>query len=371
MERKVSYFQLSNFKAVGGTVLPLIDSGLQAPYGIAWDSARSALYVADGGLRKIFRVTVKGVKCERQCKGIEYQLKTTGNQYTIVDGVVSQWVSVDSDGDLYFTDQQTNSVSKVTVDTIQKMIDGKLVASELKRTTEPEMEGLEAAAEAEAPLENTPTSKTVTTTPRPPSIYELYASNACANVGTPAGVVASGSQLYWTNQVGGFGKGSVSYGKTHPKVKTASGETQKPTFASNKFANNTGSAYGITITDTSILYTDSSHNVWMASKGSGNVVALSKAMLKPRGIIWDGDNTAYVADEEGNFIKSMPVGLLKENAPVAHCVDFHAPFGIALMNNDDPIWDRFKVNRNGATGVAQVSLLVMAFVSFSEVLMMF
>jgi len=65
MERKISYTMLKDFKSVGGVVLPILDAGLVAPYGLAWDAPRSALYICD--TKKIFRVKLKSFKCLSQC----------------------------------------------------------------------------------------------------------------------------------------------------------------------------------------------------------------------------------------------------------------------------------------------------------------
>jgi len=349
MERKVSYTQIDNFQSVGGVVLPLLDAGLVGPYGIAWDGPRSALYVCDGALRKIFRVQIQAFKCTRLCKGIDYQLRTVGNRYTVVEGVIAQWASVDVDGNLFFTDQETNSVDKLPVEAINMIIRDQLLPKNLGRTTEAEAEGEEAAKEAEEPMEGDNTTVAHVIAPQPPSIFQLYETKVCPHVGTPAGIIADGARLYWTNQQGGFSSGSVSEGKTKPMVKRPAKGDDKPTFPSVQVTNNTGSAYGIALTTSKILYTDSSHNVWATSRGTGETVSLSTGLMKPRGIVWDGDNTAYVADQEGNNIVSLPVGLLKPNAPISRTVDIHSPFGIALIGATDAIWNPFIQDLAAAT----------------------
>jgi len=360
MERKVSYTQLKNFKSVGGTVLPLLDAGLVAPYGIAWDAPRNALYICDGSLRKIFRVVLKAFKCKRQCKGLDIQLRTDGNRYTVVEGVIAQWASVDANGNLVFTDQETNSVNKLTVDVIDKITKGKVLPKDLGKVTEAEAAGEEAAKESTEALVGEKPNKPAVATPAPPAIFQLYQKKVCPHVGTPAGIVAEGDRLYWTNQIGGFTSGTVAEGKTNPKVKgPAKGDNQDaPSFPSFKIATQK-SAYGICLTTSKVLFTDTTHNVWATSRGTRETLALTSSLLKPRGIVWDGDNTAYVADQEGNFIVSMPVGLLKENAPVSRVLDIHGPFGIALMKTSDPIWDPLKEEFAGARGIAGSSSFVM------------
>jgi len=366
MERKVSYTQLKNFKSVGNTVLPILDAGLIAPYGLAWDAPRSALYICDGALRKIIRVKLKAFKCLRQCKGLDIQLKVEGNIYTVVDNVISQWATVDEKGNLYWSAQDSNSIGKLPVKTIDMIIKDQIMAKDLKVTSEVEAEGEEAGKEA---IEDEDSNTTTVTTPQPPSIFHLYEKDVSENVGTPAGIVAEGSRLYWTNQMGGLSSGSVVEGKTNPRIKKPAGggeavvaapaapaaegaedeggskavdaaaADEKPTFPSTKVTENVPSAYGIALTSSKILYTNPSHYVWACSRGTGETVSLTSGLLKPRGIVWDGDNTVYIADQEGNYIVSMPIGLLKPGAPVSHTLDIHSPFGLALVGKQDPIWD--------------------------------
>lgn len=396
MERKVSYAQIKNFKSVGNTVLPILDAGLVDPYGVAWDAPRSALYICDAAQKKIFRLTLKAFKCLRQCKGLDIQLQIDGDICTVVEGVISQWVSVDETGNLFFTDQESNAVNKLPAEAIELMVKEKLLPKDLKKTTEPEMEGEEAVKESisetllAAAEDDNATKTTPSTTPQPPSIFQLYAKGVSDNVGTPAGIAASGEELYWTNQQGGFTAGAAVKGKTDPRVKAlnaieqgeesgsgnatdtskAADSEEKPTFPSSMITNITGSAYGICLTSSKLVFTDSSHNVWASSRGTGETVTLSAGLLKPRGVVWDGDNTVYIADQEGNSINSMPVGLLKAGAPIAHTLDIHSPFGIALISSKDPIWDPFETAYSGARRAANAHSSVMLFVKAALVLLL-
>merc|ERR1719181_1755796 len=184
---------------------------------------------------------------------------------------------------------------------------------------------------------------TTTSTTQAPTIYTLYEADGCPNVGTPAGVTAEGSRLYWTNQVGGFSAGAIAEGQTFPKIKKIKfgkddDSDGQPTFPSYKLQNNTGAAYGVCLTSSKIIYTESAHTVYAMSRGTQQVVALTTNLLKPRGVAWDGDNTVYVADQEANFIVAIPVGVLEANAPTTQSVDIHGPFGLALVKPKDPVW---------------------------------
>lgn len=363
VEHKVSFAPIQNFKSAGVT-LPIIDAGVVAPFGLAWDGPRSALYICDGSLKKIFRQTLKAVECGKgECKGNAYQLVADGDKQVIVDNTQSQWASVDEKGNLYYSDKETKSINKINVEFIDMITDGLLLPKDLKKTTEPDAAGEEAAKESVEDDANA-TTQTAVTTPLP-SIVSLYEADASKDVGTPAGVVASGPALYWANMAGGLSAGSVSYGKTNPRIKVVKEGDDQPSFPSAKLANNTASSFGIAVTKTNVVYTDQATNVWAASRGTGEVVALTKTMLKPRGIVWDGEETVYIADEEGNSVSSVPVGMLRANAPVTQALDMHGPFGVALVRPTDPIWNslRVKHGESGANRLASVSALAMVFLS--------
>lgn len=329
MERKVSYTMLKNFKSVGDVVLPILDAGLVSPYGLAWDAPRSALYICDA--QKILRVKLKSFRCVSQCKGVEHQLKIEGNIVSLVEGVTAQWASVDKNGNLFFTDQQTKSVVKMPVEVIDRIIKEEITSKDLRWLTEPEVAGEEAAKAAMADHG---------TTQKPNTVYQLYEKGVSPNVGTPAGIVVHNSELYWTNQVGGFTQGAVVEGKTKPEVKKIAEETDAPTFPSGRLANNTGSAFGVAATRHNfVIYADTSHTVWSCSRVTRETVALSQDFLKPRGIAYDGMNTVFVADQGSNSVSSVPVGVLRGNAPVTHTVDIHSPFGLALVSSHDLVWE--------------------------------
>merc|ERR1719253_256565 len=231
--------------------------------------------------------------------------------WTVVEGVIAQWVSVDMKGNIYFTDQETNSVNKLPIEVINLIVKDEVMAKDLKVTTEPEAEGEEAAKESmEEEFDGNATAMaeslaktTVVTTPTP-AIYQLYQKGVSDNVGTPAGIVASGSQLFWSNQVGGFSHGSVCEGKTSPRVKQSPGgdnvadangdqaasadqaasggeEESKPSFPSFRLANNSGSTYGVALTASKIIFSDTAHNVYAMSRGTQETVPLTTGLSKP------------------------------------------------------------------------------------------
>mmetsp|Transcript_13368 Transcript_13368/g.20294 ORF Transcript_13368/g.20294 Transcript_13368/m.20294 type:complete len:92 (+) Transcript_13368:419-694(+) len=80
--------------------------------------------------------------------------------------------------------------------------------------------------------------------------------------------------------------------------------------------------------------------------GTGSVYAVSRdgsttelvsGLGMPRGLVWDGDNTVYVADQAANKVFSVPVGRFMDNAPIEQSVLCQGVFGLALRTENSRI----------------------------------
>jgi hypothetical protein len=106
---KVVYTSLKNFGSTFGRTYALIDSGLSEPCGIALDPLRGHLYVADRGVKKIFRYSVF-VQHDTDRHGlVAYSLTTDNTRLTILSGHVVEWVAVDHNGDVFYSATDTNN----------------------------------------------------------------------------------------------------------------------------------------------------------------------------------------------------------------------------------------------------------------------
>merc|ERR1719316_2532964 len=85
-EKKVCWTELNNFKSTEGRVHPLIDSGLEAPTGIALDRIRGHLYVADYAAKKIFRYGYKVRTTSDSSGGVKRSVTSTGVRLTVLQG---------------------------------------------------------------------------------------------------------------------------------------------------------------------------------------------------------------------------------------------------------------------------------------------
>lgn len=349
MEKKVVYAQVQDFKALHNTVEPLIDSGLETPNGIAYDAEQNVLFVTDYGAKKIFGYNIL---IQKWANGMyPYQVTVASQRITIVQDVESQWVTTDPLGNLYYTDQRTKSINKVPKLTVHKLMLGELLADDLAQTSD--QEGL-ALAEADA-SENMQAITGQQHSHQDPGIQELFSESTSSNVGSPpGGLAASLNYLFWTNAGGGEQKGSlVGTPQRSPDPEVLGGSSG----ATRSLANNTDSAMDAALTYNMVVYSAAQHYVFGMPLSGGTPVMLSEAFSTPRGIVWDGDSTIFVVDQAANTIMSMPCGRLASNLPIEAVLDFHDPFGLAIMRSTDPT---FAAVLNGAAGLVPQMLVLLA-----------
>lgn len=58
-------------------------------------------------------------------------------------------------------------------------------------------------------------------------------------------------------------------------------------------------AFGVTVTDNYVVYTDVASNVYAKKMGdTAPPVVMTSSVQTGRGVVWDGDGTIYVADSQ-------------------------------------------------------------------------
>lgn len=342
---KICFAELRNFKAVDAQVFPLIDSGLLHPEGIALDRSRGYLYVNDYGARKIYRYTIKVNHDEEKVKN---KMETDGVRLTIVEGIRSHWSSIDQHGNLFFSNDDTKAVNKLPFDTIQKIAGGDVAPSQLVMLSEQDQEAVSAAqssARQNAQASNAGDEEDAPTY----NIFSLYEAEASPHISEPSGLYVDGPTLFWGNSQGGMTKGAVVKGQAEPQAPISGGtrgSTGANTFPSETLANNTDQVRGVTKTRDALIYADSSHKVYAVGlSGAGGVFTLTDQIHSPRGLVWDGDNTVFVADSEVGRIWSFPSGRLSDGQPLDIAVDLDDAYGLALLQESDDGY-----YHSGATG---------------------
>lgn len=354
MEKKICYTALEDFKATPtGAVSPLIDAGLQSPQGIAVDKIGGYLFVADSYAGKIFRYKLV-VK--------EDKLMTTGVQLTVISGKYPRWVAMDINQNLYYSDPENGFVGKLDAGTIERIAAGEIKAEELVSRQEKEEE---AVKEVEAQQTQSAVHAPATPPPEPqPEMMMLYQKGANPHVVRPSGVATNGVSVFWGNEASGTSSGSIVAGECDPVAPATAtgGEGQSSqAFSSTVLSTNTNKVFGVTMTHNVVVYADASRSVYGVPISGGPVATFLDQLEAPRGLVWDGDGTVYVADQAGSVVYSFPSGKLAATKQ-SRVVVLHDAFGVALVSENDPGFaEQFKAKNQGvSTGFLWSLTIVLA-----------
>lgn len=340
MEKKICYTALKDFKASPtGAVSPLIDAGLMNPQGIAVDKVGGHLYVADMDAGKIFRYQL-AVK--------DGKLLTTGIQLTVVTGKIPRWVTVDMKQNLYYSEPENGAVNKLDAGTIARLANGEITADELVTRQEKEEEALK-TAEAQAALAKLNVPPTAPPDPKPEMLM-LYQRGANDHVVRPSGIATNGVNVYWGNEASGTSAGAVVAGDCDPVAPATStgGDEGEGAFSSVKLASNTNKVFGVCLTHSSVVYTDAARSVYGVGLSGGPVGTFTDQLEAPRGLVWDGDGTIYVADQAASAVLSFPSGKLGA-AQMTRVTTLHDAFGLALLTEEDGCFKGINQESKGAT----------------------
>eukprot|EP00747_Dinoflagellata_sp_TGD_P167575 gnl/TRDRNA2_/TRDRNA2_192211_c0_seq1.p1 gnl/TRDRNA2_/TRDRNA2_192211_c0~~gnl/TRDRNA2_/TRDRNA2_192211_c0_seq1.p1 ORF type:complete len:343 (+),score=57.59 gnl/TRDRNA2_/TRDRNA2_192211_c0_seq1:70-1098(+) len=241
---KVSYVTLPE---TGGNITnlkpqTLISTGVQHPQGVAVDHDRKKIYIADPDAKKIY--------------GYSYafddkKLWIVGKQQVVEQGAEARWVAVDQVGNVFFSDEPRNMILKVSSDKV------------LRGDTRPEI---------------------------------VYSGNMLTAVNRPGGIAVDNFNVFWTNkdigtQVGSLVEGYEGNGYTgrHAKV----------------LAKNSMKSYGVCLAEGVAYFTSSEKAIYGVKKVGSQVTTISHNMDKPRGCVWDGDGTIFVADRGTGAVYSF------------------------------------------------------------------
>lgn len=273
---RIAWIKLSESGSfVGLEPKTLIDSGLQHPQGIAIDQKRRRLYVADPDVQKIYSY---------QLVANDGVLTTDGRQTVISQNCESRWVSVDGVGNVFFSDEPQNLIMKLPADKV------------LRGETKPEI---------------------------------VYNGNSLSEVSKPGGIATDNFHVYWTNKHFGSQVGSVIKAPEFPQTASA-----LPAGAMSVLGKNSVKSYGVCLALGNVYYTDDHHSIYGVKKAGSKVSEISHALNRPRGCVWDGDGTVFVADRGASAVYSF-AGSMHHlgHTEVRRAFDFDDAFGLAVLSS--------------------------------------
>lgn len=268
---KVMYIKMTPGEEL--RAVPLIDSGVTSPQGLAVDQKRQMLYVADPDLRKILSYELRFVN------GV---LMTEGAPRVAAQNVEARWCAVDGVGNLFFTDELTNLIQRVNVEDLQGSTAGT------------------------------------------PQI--IYDGAVVTEVNRPGGIAVDNFHVFWSNKEVGTQVGSVVKGLEQPGA--------SPTSVA-QIAKNTVKSYGVCLSQNNVYYTDSQKFLFGVKKNGGAIATVSDKLVGPRGCAYDGDGTVYVSDKTAGAIFSFPGNMHSLSpATLTKVTDFDDAFGLVVVQQN-------------------------------------
>jgi len=273
---KVVYTRLPDDVTAGpvGDPKPLIDEGLKMPQGLAVDHKRNTLYVADPDLRKVlcYKLTFSGGN-----------MMVSGEPAVAAQDKEVRWVAVDGTGNVFITDEASGQVLRVPA---EKLLRGD------------------------------------------PTPLVLYDSATNSRVSAPGGIAVDNFHVYWTNKAAG----------TEETVGTVIRGFEKPTGANAatevvQLARNVPKAYAVCLSENNVFYTNAEKVVFGVKKTGSAIATVSDVFQEPRGCVWDGDGTVYIADKDANAIYAL-AGDTPSLHPtaLAKALDVTDPYGLATLS---------------------------------------
>jgi hypothetical protein len=271
----------------------LISSGLVFPQGIAVDEYRRRMFVADPNLTGVvmYPLTTNG------------DTVTVGTQQTVAKGVQARAVAVDGLGNVVFTDEPNNRIMRVTEAMIQS---------------------------------GNTTAET------------LYNGKYLTSVKSPGGIAADNYFVYWLNKASGLQVGTLLRGLQEPSAvrklaaaaanassKSAGAVSAAAATGVELIAKNAPKCYGVCIAGGYIFYTDEAANLYgikRAATSRHTAFTISSKLKAPRGCVYDGSGTVYVADKQQNAVFQFASNMqqLEPNQPLAKAGEMKGAFGLAI-----------------------------------------
>jgi sugar lactone lactonase YvrE len=265
----------------------LLSYGLREPSGLAVDHKRQRLFVADPKSRRVFMYNL--------LMGDNGLSVNENERYVAIDDAAPRWVAVDEAGTLFCTDERRSFIAEVTTQELETLPMGD---SKYLR----------------------------------PNLHRLYTADTLREVDRPGGIAVDGNNIYWGNRARGRPFGSLLMAPEDPdsqRVRGVPGMIQS-------LSRNVDKVYGVCASPTAIFYTGGEKMVYGAKPGSYQTRAVASVILDdfahPRGCVWDGDGTMYLADKGNNAVWTFPSMFAQMGKRQADKLcDVHDPYGIAVF----------------------------------------
>lgn len=263
------------------------------PYGLAYE--RQKMFdeqVGEHYIQKYLFVADPGDDCKKM-HVYRYSLHetlgvfTTGAQQLVIRDKCIRWITVDSQGNLFATNENTNEILRVSSGNIRA---GSLV---------------------------------------PPTVmYSSQGPNAL-QVTTPGGIAVDSFFIYWSNRVRGSMTGSLVKGMSFMPA----GMSQYPEVTPIAKNADAGQDFGVCLAGKTMFFTESTNKLFAVQSQGGAIALISDELGQPRGCSWDGDGSVYVTDREGK-VYQFPGTMqhLRNVGKLKRVATMDDPYGIVVVD---------------------------------------
>jgi hypothetical protein len=245
------------------------------------------------------------------------------------------------DGNLFYTAPDTNNINRLDAPVLAKIANGDFQQSALEIVSQKTILAEASALSNSSSNSSSSISAESATNALPvePQILRLYEAAANPMVSSPAGLWADGLDLYWTNTRDGEASGTIVKGETHPTLVNNPNGTDY--FVAEAITKASPGAFNLAKVGSTIFF---SQNGTQPGSGlvsallttTGDVLNVISSLEGPRGIVWDRDQTLFVADEAGGKVWCFPSGRFMANPPLQLAVNMVGAYGLELLSEADP-----------------------------------
>jgi len=300
---------------------------IKEPRGLAVDSLRKIIYIVDGNggspalyAARMYNSKDGNVACEAP--------------KIVAEGLSSDWVAVDFRGKVFFV--SNNQILSMPVAVVTNKLDGAPMVS-----TDAVAGVLAADSVADSATSTEDSVVKADSDKMDKRIEIVYDGGKVNGVSMPLGLAVDGYKLFWSNSENGKKDGAVVQGMESPL-----GDEKV-----NPLATNIAMAHGVCLTSSRVFYTDEENNVFSTKVNGGPIAAVTDKLQKPRGCVFDGDGTVFVADQGDDKIVSF-AGAGAELGPRRLSLalsNVKEPFGLAVLHGRETF-------ENGAPRSAAIAM---------------
>lgn len=261
----------------------LLRDGLEKPMGIAIDSLRRVLYIADPGASAVLAAHIYE-------HSFPSNHLTVGTPYPVMMDITAHWVAVDALGTLFCSDNDNGHIWSLSALTVMDRLNG--------------VEGA-----------------------RPPT--RVYSADNSDPINRPQGLAADGFHLFWAN--GQPGQGTVLRGLAEPHgLGSSQGDV-------SQLADNVDAAFGVCLSSSRVFYTAKTNSIYSLRQGGSVPTLITERLREPRGCAFDGDGTIFVADAQvGSVYAFSSYSPSLGRNQLVKALDAPGAYGLAVLVSHAP-----------------------------------